>query len=274
MTDTQVNVQIDTTPVETTSVPVVTDTTTPQATPTPVDSTPATGTPEASGQPEGTTEQTPLSTESQETTVLGEDPNKTPVEPDKAPEVTDGVEAPETNEGGQSDEPAPPPKYDPFVLPEGITLKDEKVGEFTNLLAELETSGKASHEAVQVFGQKAVEFYLNEAKNIVNDVQKYYQLSWDKQRLAWKDEFLADPDFGGNRQETTIAAANEFIRTHGGTPEEQAQLRKDLDTSGLGNKLSVIRLFARAGAAMQEGKPLAASRPVSEPKSKLKVMYG
>src|SRR4051812_38285923 len=63
-----------------------------------------------------------------ETTLLGE--ALKPVEPVVAP-VTESppVEAKGT-EGGQSDEPAPPPKYEPFTLPEGVTFKEERMGEF------------------------------------------------------------------------------------------------------------------------------------------------
>lgn len=182
-------------------------------------------------------------------------------------------EAPQ-NEGGQSDDPAPPPKYDPFTLPEGISLDESRVGEFTNLLAELETSGKASHEAVQAFGQKAVEFHINEVRNAVEGITKIYQEAWDKQKTDWKEAFLKDPEIGGNRFQTTVDSALTFIRTHGGTPEQQAEFRALMETSGLGNHPVMIRMLANAGRAMQEGKPLAAPKPVPQQKSKTQTLYG
>lgn len=209
-------------------------------------------------------------------TVLGEALTEKVVEPAKTEDKpAEGSEAPVAeNEGGQSDETAPPPKYEPFTLPEDIKLDDTKLGEFTSLLAELETSGKASHEAVQAFGQKAVEFYVNEAKNIVTNIQKVYQDAWDKQKVTWKEEFLADPEIGGNRFQTTVDSALTFIRTHGGTAEQQQEFRNLMETSGLGNHPTMIRILAKAGATMSEGAPLVATKPVSAPKSKVTTMYG
>lgn len=210
-------------------------------------------------------------------TLLGADkPAEAPkAEETKVPEGTEAPKEPETNtEGGQSDEPAPPPTYDPFTLPEGIQLEAEKITEFTGLLAELEQSGKADHLAVQAFGQKAVEFYVNEVKKVLEDTQKSQIAAWEKTRNDWKESFLKDPEIGGNRFQTTVDSALDFIRTHGGTAEQQTEFRNLMETSGLGNHPAMIRLLAKAGSAMSEGIPLTATKPVSAPKSKVTTMYG
>lgn len=209
-------------------------------------------------------------------TVLGEAPKETPPEkPVEAP--VEGKEPAETaekkSEGGQSDETAPPPKYDPWTLPEGIKLDETKAQEFTTLLADLEKSG-GDHSAIQQFGQKAVDLYVNEVKTAVEGIQKYYQDTWDKTKTTWREEFLKDPDLGGNRFQTTVDAANTFIRTHGGTADEQAEFRALMDSSGLGNHKVVIRILANAGKAMSEGRPLASVKPPAAPKSKTQTLYG
>lgn len=178
------------------------------------------------------------------------------------------------NEEGQSAEPAPPPVYDPFTVPEGITLDPDRVTKFTGILAELETGGKVDHALVQQFGQKAVDFHTAEVKKAVEDVTNLYKTSWDRQKTEWKDSFMKDPEIGGNRFQTTVDAALTFIRTHGGTPEQQTEFRNLMETSGLGNHPAVIRLLANAGTAMAEGRPLAAQKPVSVPKSKTSTLYG
>lgn len=206
-------------------------------------------------------------------TILGEAPK--PVTPDPVVEVPKEPVATETKtEGGQSDETAPPPKFDSFTLPEGVSLDPERVSKFTELLSKVETEGKASHDFVQKFGQEAVDFHVNEVKNAVENVTKMYQTAWSKQVNDWKESFLSDPVIGGNRWETTVTAAQDFIRTHGGTETEQTELRAALESSGLGNHPAVLRTLANAGRAMSEGKPLAASRPVSAPKSKVVTLYG
>lgn len=197
------------------------------------------------------------------------------------------VETPEVNKDsqeGQSVDPASPvetvvpevvpPKYEPFTLPEGISLDNDRVGKFTELLSGLELEGKASHDVVQQFGQKAVDMYLNEVKNYGENLTKYYQTTWDKQKTAWKDATLKDPEIGGNRIQTTLDSVLGFIRTHGGTAEQQKEFRDVMETSGLGNHPSVIRLFANAALAYKEGKPLAAPKPIQETKSKTETMYG
>lgn len=166
------------------------------------------------------------------------------------------------------------PKYDQFALPEGITLDNERVGKFTELLSDLELSGKASHDVVQQFGQKAVDFYLEEVKQYGENLTKYYQTTWDKQKTAWKEATLSDPEIGGNRIQTTLDSVLGFIRTHGGTAEQQKEFRNVMETSGLGNHPAVIRLFANAAVAYKEGKPLAAPKPIQETKSKTETMYG
>jgi hypothetical protein len=194
-------------------------------------------------------------------------------------------EAVTNQEGGQSVEPAPPPSeevvqetvlptYDPFTLPEGVSLQDDRVKEFHSLLAGLETEGKLPHDLAQQFGQKAVDFHINEVKRVAEDLTTLYQTTWEKQKTSWKDEFLADPVLGGNRFQTTVDAANDFIRTHGGTAEEQAEFRQLMESSGLGNHKVMIRILASAASNLQEAQPLAATKPVSAPKSKTQTLYG
>jgi hypothetical protein len=175
---------------------------------------------------------------------------------------------------GQSDTPAPPPTYEPFTVPEGQTLQPERIGEFTNLLSEFETNTKADHAAVQVFGQQLIDRHVAEVQRAVMDVHKANMTAWDAQKTAWKDQFIADPELGGNRMQTTVDAAIGFIRTHGGTEAQQAEFQSLMNESGLGNHPVMIRLLAKAGAAMSEGRPLAATTPAAAPKSKTQKLYG
>ena len=202
-----------------------------------------------------------------------------PTEPPKQPEVKPEGEN-KTAEGetkaqeGQTAEPAPPPTYDPFTVPEGVNLDAERVKEFTDILSELEVTGKADHEFVQKFGQKAVDFHVQEVTKAVETLQGLYQTQWEKTKAEWKDSFLKDPEIGGTRFQTTVDSARNFIRTHGGTPEQQQQFRDVMESSGLGNHPAIIRLLANAGLAMREGVPLAATTPLTPPKSKVATMYG
>lgn len=207
-------------------------------------------------------------------TLLGDTKDK-PVEAPKTPEAV--VEAPKVEEKtkeGQSADPAPPPVYDAFTVPEGVTLDTARVSEFTKSLAELEQSGKVPHELLQKFGQTAVDMYVTEVKKATDALTQTYVKAWEDQKIAWKDSFLKDPEIGGNRWQTTIDSAQGFIRTHGGTTEQQTEFRSLMESSGLGNHPVMIRLLANANRTMAEGKQLAASKPAPVQKSKVETMYG
>ena len=196
-------------------------------------------------------------------------PEAVETKPDTAPEG-----AKPNTEGGQTENPAPPPSYDPWTLPEGVTLEAERAGKFTEILSELETGGKVPHELVQQFGQKAVDFHVAEVNRAVEGINKAYQDAFEKQKNDWKETVTKDPDLGGNRLDATIESALSFIRTHGGTPEQQTEFRNLMETTGLGNHPAVIRMFANAGRAMSEGTPLAAAKPaLAQNKSKVKTLY-
>lgn len=197
-------------------------------------------------------------------------------QPTPAPVAVEPVVAKEPEKAVQSEEPAPTPSpvYDAFKAPEGVTLDQERVGKFSALLADLEVKGKADHALVQEFGQKAVDFHVSEIKQVQEDLNKLYTTAWEKQKTDWKDTFLKDPNIGGDKFQGTVDSALTFIRTHGGTPEQQTEFRNLMESSGLGNHPAMIRLLANAGRAMQEGAPLAATTPVPTVKSRTATLYG
>lgn len=198
------------------------------------------------------------------TTVLGDALKPAPVEPTPAP-------APIVE--GQSAEPAPPPTFEPFTLPEGATLEPERIGDFTNLLGAFEGQTKADHAAVQALGQQLIDRHVSEVQRVVAEVHKANVNAWDNLKTTWKDQFLSDPEIGGNRWQTTVDSATNFIRTHGGTEVEQAEFHHLMNESGLGNHRVMIRILARAGLAMSEGRPLAAQAPTMQ-LSKTQKLYG
>ncbi len=169
----------------------------------------------------------------------------------------------ETKEpASQSVEPAPLPTYEAFVLPDTFKADEAKIGDFTNALAEFEIASKADHAEVQKLGQALLDRHVMEVKNQVEALQKLQNESWENTKNEWRKQFESDPEIGGKRMETTVNAAREFIRTHGGTPEQQTQIRQMLDITGAGNHPAMIRLLAQAAKSMQEGKPLPANKPV------------
>ena len=156
--------------------------------------------------------------------------------------------------------PPPPPVYETFKLPEGVTLDQTKVSEFTTMLAELETSGKANHAQVQAFGQRAVDFFIAEQQR----QQAALVESFNTIRTTWRDEIKNDATFGGQNYTKSIADAGAFIEQFGGSAEEVAALRQMLRITGAGDNPHLIRALARAGKSLaREGTPVAATVPKS-----------
>jgi len=209
-----------------------------------------------------------------EATVIGDaltpPPEQNPAE--QPPEQLQPTETPKVE--GQSEEPAPLPTYEAFTLPETVKLDETKLGEFTGLLGEFESKTKADHAATQAFGQKLVDYHVSEMQRLASDMQKQSELQRFAEREQWKKDFMADPELGGNRSQTTVDAALKFLRTHGGSDVEQQQFRELMDKSGVGNHPAMIRLLARAGQAMSEGRPLAAQQPAQMKLTRTQKMYG
>ncbi len=189
-----------------------------------------------------------------------------PVEADKAPEQ-------KKEEAAQSAEPAPLPTYESFKLPDGVTADEKGLGEFTGILAEIELA-KGDHAKMQEAGQKLVDRHIAEVQSALQRQSDFFVEAFTKQKSEWKTATENDQEIGGNRLNTSLGAANEFIRTHGGSAEQQQEFRDLMEKSGIGNHPAMIRMLAKANVAMREGKPLPAFKPESAPKSKIERRYG
>lgn len=209
------------------------------------------------------------------TTLIAKELDRTevkpePVEPEKVvEEVKTEAEVPEVVEPVE----IVPPTYEAFKLPEGVEVDSDRLGEFTNILSELELKG-TDHTLVQEFGQKAVDFHVAELQRTVETINKTQLETWEKTVEGWREATVSDPELGGNRIQTTLDSANKFIRTHGGTAEQQKEFRDLMESSGLGNNPTMLRLLSAAGRAMSEGTPVPATKPPAAPKSKTSALYG
>lgn len=217
--------------------------------------------------------------------LLGKEPTEPakeqPAEAVKQPEAkkdappeqkTESKPGEQNKEGSQSE--APLPTYESFKLPDGYTADEARLGEFTKDLGEFEKLTKADHAEVQKLGQKLVDKHVAELQTTVQRINEYYQTAFEKQKTDWKDSFEKDPEWGGPRKEATINSALEFIRTHGGSQEQQNEFRQLMNQTGIGNHPALIRLLARANTALKEGSPVPASAPAKAPQSKIERRYG
>lgn len=193
------------------------------------------------------------------------------VKKDAAPAEGD----PKKEEGSQSDKTAPqPPTYEQFKLEEGVTFDQAKLGEFTNLLAEIETA-KGDHSKMQEAGQKLIDKHVAEVKSALQKQQDYIMQAVEKQKNDWLAAFENDAEIGKNQKETTVEYARQFITNYAGNDVQQQEFRELMRSSGIGNHPAMIRLLATAMKSMtKEGSPVPAQNLNTAPKSKVEKRYG
>lgn len=127
-------------------------------------------------------------------------------------------------------------EYTDFQVPEGITIDEEKLGQFKPIAQELGLD--------QAGAQKLVDLYAGiEAKN---------HAAWAEQIGKWADETRTDPDIGGAKLDQSMKDAQAAIVAFGGQ-----ELLDRINSSGLGCDPVTLRAWTKIGRALQEDKTIA-----------------
>lgn len=202
--------------------------------------------------------------------LTADEPVKEPVSAEEIP-ATDAEK-----EVSQSDEPAQLPTYEAFALPEDVTVDNERLTDFTKTLAEFESTTKASHEEVQKLGQSLVDRHIAEVRTALTRQMDSVVKQWNDKKTEWVNEFKADPDLGGKRYDTSISEAKEFVRTHGGTPEQINSFYQALKDTGMEAHPAMVRflLNVKNSSGFKTPQQLTASKPVAQNQSKISKRYG
>lgn len=201
------------------------------------------------------TEQAPAAepVETKPTSLLSEATEaKPPAEEVKPAEVEAAAEPPKPTE------PAPPPTYEPFKLPEGVKFEDEKLGAFTGVLGEFEQKIAAdptqAHAAAQEMGQKLIDLYIAESQAQAAALAKANADAYQRMREDWLQKFREDPQIGGNRQNTSVArmgALMDRYQSEAG-PEARQALGDALALTGAGDHHEVLRFVHWAAQRLTE----------------------
>jgi len=194
------------------------------------------------------------------------------------------VETPIPDESSQSVEPAQLPTYESFVTPDGVTIDEARLGDFTKLLGEYESTSKADHAETQKLGQELMNRHVKEVQTVLQRQQEAYTAQWEKQTNDWYQAFEKDPEIGGNRFETTKTAVLDAVGKYAGNEAQLGEFKDFMNTTGVGNHPSIIRLISNMNSEIQglktkyeseSGvKPLAAAKPVPQKKGFYEGIYG
>ncbi len=156
----------------------------------------------------------------------------------KAPDAADEEKGAET----------PPSSYEPFALPEGVTIDTAALEAAQSLFAEARLS--------QPQAQKFVDLYTAR----MNELTRAQVAAAEDRQAAWVAEVKNDPELGGRRFEAARAAAQKALARFG-TPE----LRQTLDDLWVGNNPQLFRFFVRVGRATSEDRYAGAASGAARP---------
>lgn len=154
----------------------------------------------------------------------------------------------------RKDEPKPDDKIE-LTLPEGSHLKQEDVDKIASFAKE--------HGLSKDVAQKLLE--RESASLASRDQAALDQLA--EQSEAWKQEIIADKDFGGEKAAETAQLAHDVAKRFG-----SETFVSELERTGLGNHPELVRMLARIGRAMSPDKmrgsgiPAGAQRKSTESK--------
>lgn len=218
---------------------------------TPAVATPAVTTPAATPAvvatptPEAKPAETPA-----EATIIGE------VEK-KAEEVKPGEEKKPGEAEKKPEEKTEPIKYEPFKLPEGVTLEAEALASAQKFMSE-------ELKLPQEQAQKLVDFHVDALKK---EAEAPYQL-WADTQKKWQDEVKADPTIGGDHLPAVKTRISKLLDEYG-----DPGVREALNFTGAGNHPAIIKTFAKLAEKLVEGSfvPGGGSAPV--PKDAASVFY-
>lgn len=143
-------------------------------------------------------------------------------------------------------------KYEAFKLPDGITLPEADLGKYTAILGE--------HQVPQAAAQQLVDLYVAERQR---EIQAQHD-TWLRTREGWVNEFKADGEIGGNRQDTTLkrvgAVMEQYAQAVG--VERADKLKQVLGFTGAGDNPEMVRFVNwAAGFTVERSRAVAATVP-------------
>jgi hypothetical protein len=162
-----------------------------------------------------------------------------------------------------TEKPAPkaPAEYAEFTLPEGTTLDEQSATEFKGLAKELDLTQEQAQKLLDFGGGK-----------IRAQVEAPYKL-WAETQTKWQAEVKADPEIGGTKYESSIAAASQVFVPGESNPfvkdaKEATALKEALNMTGAGNNPAIVKMFVKMGNLLKEPGSLTGN-PVKDTGAKL-----
>ncbi len=139
------------------------------------------------------------------------------------------------------------PTYEPFELPEGISLVDEDLGELTAVFGKYGLSQEAAQE-LATFGAERIK---RGVEQVQEQMAQHQQDVFNQTRQGWVKEFERQ---SGNQRNTILNDAKSAIKDAIPDDKQRAELWDVLAYTGAGDHPAVINLMAAIGKRNREGK--------------------
>lgn len=137
------------------------------------------------------------------------------------------------------------PTYEPFKLPENVSLDKEPLDAFSKILGEIEI-GKLDHKGIQEAGQKLIDLAAKNTVDSINRLNDYYVGIHETQKKDWFEASKKDPELGNGDDKIFAEIANNLrssIDTYAGTAEQQREFRTLMKDTGVGNHPALLRML-------------------------------
>ena len=141
-----------------------------------------------------------------------------------------------------------PPAFEPYTTPEGVSLGEPEIGELNRIITDAQLSP-------QQRGQALVDLAVSEIARLQQGQHEVF----NRTREGWREQFFADPEIGGNRQETTLREAAAIRDRFAGSPEQRAEFIAALNHTGIGDHPAFIRFLANIANALAAPRVVAAN---------------
>ena len=178
-------------------------------------------------------EDTSLLTSDAETTEEATTEETTETE-EKAESLLTSEKKEEKEEGEKETEEKAPDAYETFTAPEGVTLDEKMLDEFSAAARE---AGMPQEKAQQ---------FVDMAVKVMQQQAEAQETGWATIREGWQTEIKGDKDFGGDKFNATIEGAQRVLNTYG-----TDALREALNF-GMGDNPELIKMLSRIDRATRE----------------------
>lgn len=149
-----------------------------------------------------------------------------------------------------------PDKYE-LKLPNGSQLQPAEVEKV------------ASYAKERKLTQEQAQDVLNTRSEAVSSYSEAQVSAYNERINSWKAASAADKEIGGVDYGKNVELAHRAMKTFGGDT-----LMQELEVTGYGNHPEVVRVFARIGKAMGEGRLINPGASGGGEKSRAEKFYG